>query len=175
MSLFLENKECKACVVLYHGKTIITHHEPSSQTLSLPIVPVMRHHLSTILSEDEEDEIVIAINDKIVNIELNPILASFAYAAIENITKRQYKIKSMTYIGDGVGMFDNGIIPIRQEIFAIEVDHVDEMKVGISIDKIFCKLDNGSNNVMNMYYNGLKLEAMTSIVLTKYWGLRMAC
>jgi hypothetical protein len=175
-SLFLKSKDCKTAIVLYHGKTVLTTHDEQTQSLSLPVVPVTRHHLSTILTDSHNNDLVKTVNETVVNTELDPILGAFAYAALEYVINMNFKIRSVKHVRDkSEYLFKCDAFPSITEIFAIEVlsEEIAAMSmVGIKVDKIFCKLGSASNNDMSVYYNGLKIETLSAIVLIEYWNLR---
>lgn len=178
MSLFLNCKDCKAAIVLYHGKTVITKHNPDTQSLSLPVVPVLKKHLTAVIA-DELDEVATAVHETIVNIDLHPFLAAFGYAVIEHVSKLNYKIRSIKHIKDNEYdyLIKCDMCPSIKEIFAVEVvadEMSDETMVGIKIDKIFCRIGTASNSEMNVYYNGLKIDSLSAIVLIEYWNIKMA-
>lgn len=178
MALYIDSKDCKAAVVLYSDKTVITRHDPKTQSLSLPLVPVLRKHLTAILSE-EPNEFARAVHETVTNIELNPILGAFAYAALEHVSSMNYTIKNVKYVKDKDFdyLFRSSIYPICKYIFAIEVtapEICNDSMVGIKVDKVFCKIGTANGNEMNVYYNGLKIDPMSAIVLIEYWDLKLA-
>lgn len=178
MNLYLNCKDCKAAIVLYQAKNVITHHDSEKQSLSLPVVPVLKRHLAAVIAE-EPDNLAKAIHESVVNIDLDPILGAFAYAALEHVESLNCKIRSIKHIKNQNYdyLFKNDIYPTVKEIFAIELmsaEIFDESMVGIKVDKIFCKIGTANNNDMNLYYNGLKIDPISAIVLIEYWELRLS-
>lgn len=175
MSLFLKCKDCKVAIVLYNNTTVLTCHDPKTQSLTLPIVPVMKKHLTAVL-DDHPDEITKAIGD--VSVELDPVTGAFAYAALEYVTAMNYKVRGIRHVkgNDSDYLFKCDTFHSFTEVFAVEVidnPHVvDETMVGIKVDKIFCKLGTANNHDMNVFYNGLKIDPLSAIVLIEYWNLR---
>lgn len=163
MALFLKARDCKVAIVLYHDKNIITQHDSSSQSLTLPIVNVLKRHLVEVLTSDED--------------KLDPILSAFENAALEYVANKNLQVRSIRHVKDqGTGyLFKCDVLPTHIETFAIEIIHGDINDVSIvaiNIDKIFCKIGTANNNDMNVYYNGLKIDTMSALVLIEYWNLR---
>lgn len=177
MSLVLKCKDCKVAIVLYNNNNVLTCHDPKTQSLTLPIIPVMKKHLVAVLN-DQPDEITKAIGD--VSVELDPVTGAFAYAALEYVTVMDYKVRSIRHVksDDSDYLFKCDAFHSVTEVFAVEVidNHhvVDETMVGIKVDKIFCKVGSANNHDMNVFYNGLKIDPLSAIVLIEYWNLRLS-
>jgi hypothetical protein len=165
MALFLKAKDCKVAIVLYHAKNVITHHNKITQSLSLPIVQVMKRHLVESLNSDDETI-------------LDPITDAFRNAAVEYVTNNNLRMRSIKHIvnNDSAYLFKCEIYNSVTEIFAIEVlsdEIINESMVEINVEKIFIKPGTANNHDLSVYYNGLKIDTLSAIVLIEYWNLHL--
>lgn len=169
MSLFLDSNDCFSAMVIHDGAgNVILSHNPKSQTLGLPTVPVMKRHLSNVLNTGQ-DQIVKRISNQVVNVELNPIGGAFAYAALEYVEDKKYHVESIKHItnSDSEYLFKSSVFSCITEVFVIEIsryDNVDSL-VTIVLDKIYRK---GGD----FYFNGLLIEPLASIVLIEQLLIR---
>ena len=165
MALFLSSQLCNVAIVLYHGNNILTRHDRNKQSLTLPFIQVKKVHLMDALTGNDEDNPII-----------DPIIDAFRRAGTEYVSSLKLQIRDVKHIknGDSSYLFKCDIYNTRTEIFAIEVlsEEINDISiVSINVDKIFCKLGTANNNEVNVYYNGLKIETLSAIVLIEYWNL----
>lgn len=169
MSLLLDSNDCYSALIIHDGaRKVILSHDPNTQTLGLPTVPVMKRHLSNVLTM-AHDKIVERISNQVVNVELNPIGSAFAYAALEYVEDKKYQVESIKHItnSDSEYLFKSSVFSCITEVFDIEIsryDNVDSL-VTIVVDKIYRK---GGD----FYYNGLLIEPLASIVLIEQLLIR---
>lgn len=169
MSLFLDSNDCNSAIVIYDDINVIMHHDPQTQSLSLPTIPVLKRHLSSVLSE-KQDNIVRSISSNVINVNLNPTLGAFAYAALEYVTERNYKIRSIRHVSnsDSEYLFKSGMFSCITEIFIINVSNhniIEESLVTINVDKVFRKGP-------DIYYNGMVIDTLSAIVLIEQLFIR---
>jgi hypothetical protein len=187
--LFLEGKKCVSCVIVHIDGVAVFLHDEKHQQISTSIATVKKSHLYAVLENAPGDALLGKVRDS-MDIARYPIEAAFAYAAAQNASL-QFGLRDVLTAGPTrlVGnncpittqILSNNDCSFRMMTFSISIeptpavlDELEQKFIMVDRKRVISKPTNQPGELMEVFYQGLKMTKMSGIVTLLFWDLRYA-
>jgi len=187
--LYIEGKKCVTCVLVHIDGTAIFLHDEKNQQISTSIATVKKKHLYAVIENAPGDALLGKVRE-CMDLSRYPIEAAFAYAAAQNASL-QFGLRDVLTAGPTrlVGnncpittqILENNDRAYKMMTFSISIeptpavlDELQQKFILVDRKRVISKPTTNPGELMEVYFQGLKMTKMSGIVTLLFWDLRFA-